>query len=236
MWFFNQYDAGSGTYNVPIAIRLRGELNVDALRSAMIDVLDRHESLRTRYPDHDGMLIQLIEPVDRDRELTPVSVPPNQLVSAVTEFVTEGFDVSTRVPVRAQLFRIADAQESEYVLALVVHHIAADGFSMTLLARDVATAYTARIRGEAPSWDSAAHPVRGLCTVATSCPRLAGRTGIAVRPADSILDGNSGRSCRGTSPAVRQAAAGGDVESGCHRCSFAGWRCGSGVGGCCSAA
>ena len=151
MWFFNQYDAGSGAYNVPIVIRLRGELHVEALRAAMIDVLDRHESLRTRYPDHDGTLIQLIEPVEAvDRELPLESVPPDRLVAALTEFVTEGFDVSVRPPVRARLFRTAGAQE--HVLAVVVHHIAADGFSMTPLARDVAAAYSARLRGAAPSW------------------------------------------------------------------------------------
>ncbi|MFF3566625.1 amino acid adenylation domain-containing protein [Nocardia jiangxiensis] len=151
MWFFNQYDTGAGTYNVPIVIRLRGELHIEALRAAMIDVLDRHESLRTRYPDHDGTLIQLIESIDDvDHELPLVSVPANRLISAITEFVTEGFDVSTRAPVHARLFRTTDAQE--HVLAVVVHHIAADGFSMTPLARDVATAYTARIHGAAPSW------------------------------------------------------------------------------------
>ncbi|WP_245562729.1 condensation domain-containing protein, partial [Nocardia araoensis] len=153
MWFLNQYDTGSGAYNLPIVIRLRGELNVEALRSALVDVLDRHESLRTRYPDHDGKLIQLIEPVDGiDRELALVFVPRSRLIGAVTEFVTEGFDVSTQVPVRARLFRATGGTEPEYVLAVVVHHIAADGFSMTPLARDVTTAYAARLRGEAPSW------------------------------------------------------------------------------------
>ncbi|MET8775203.1 amino acid adenylation domain-containing protein [Nocardia sp. NPDC004654] len=153
MWFFNQYDTGSGAYNVPIAIRLRGELNVEALRSAMVDVLRRHESLRTRYPDHDGMLIQLIEPADEiNPELALVSVPASHVDTAVTEFVTAGFDVSARPPVRARLFRAADSEEPEYVLAVVVHHIAADGFSMAPLARDVTTAYTTRTRGEVPSW------------------------------------------------------------------------------------
>ncbi|MGF6889654.1 amino acid adenylation domain-containing protein, partial [Nocardia sp. GP40] len=153
MWFLNQYEPGSGAYNMPIAIRLRGEVNVDALGLAMIDVLRRHESLRTRYPDHDGILIQLIESVDDiDQELTPVPVLSSQLIATVTEFISEGFDVSTQVPVRARLFRVVGSEESEYVLAVVVHHIAADGFSMTPLARDVTTAYTARIRGEVPSW------------------------------------------------------------------------------------
>ncbi|WP_433671224.1 amino acid adenylation domain-containing protein [Nocardia sp. CA-136227] len=153
MWFFNQYDTASGAYNMPIVLRLRGELNIDALRQAMIDVLTRHESLRTRYPDHDGVLIQVVESVDHldsDPELT--TVPFGELIPAVTEFVTEGFDVSTRAPVRARLFRVADAEEPEYLLAVVVHHIAADGFSMAPLARDVATAFAARLRGETPSW------------------------------------------------------------------------------------
>ncbi|MEV4125504.1 amino acid adenylation domain-containing protein [Nocardia sp. NPDC049707] len=153
MWFLNQYEPGAGAYNMPIAIRLRGEVNVAALRLAMVDVLRRHESLRTRYPDHDGMLIQLIESADDvDHELTPVPVLPSQLIATVTEFVAEGFDVSTQVPVRARLFRVVGGEESEYVLAVVMHHIVADGFSMTPLARDVTTAYTARIRGEVPSW------------------------------------------------------------------------------------
>ncbi|WP_431952930.1 amino acid adenylation domain-containing protein [Nocardia lijiangensis] len=153
MWFLNQYEPGSGAYNMPIAIRLRGEVNVEALRLAMVDVLRRHESLRTRYPDHDGVLIQLIEPADDvEHELTPVPVLPSQLIATVTEFVIEGFDVSAQVPVRARLFSVLGSKEPEYILAVVVHHIAADGFSMTPLARDVTTAYTARIRGEAPSW------------------------------------------------------------------------------------
>ncbi|WP_433734053.1 amino acid adenylation domain-containing protein [Nocardia sp. CA-129566] len=153
MWFFNQYDTASGAYNMPIAIRLRGALNVDALHAAVLDVLGRHESLRTRYLDHDGMLIQQIESVESvDRELVVVPVVSGELVSAVTEFVTEGFDVSTQAPARARLFRVSDAEEPEHVLAVVVHHIAADGFSMTPLARDVATAYAARIHGAPPAW------------------------------------------------------------------------------------
>ncbi|MEV3965077.1 amino acid adenylation domain-containing protein [Nocardia sp. NPDC050193] len=153
MWFFNQYDTGSGAYNMPIAVRLRGELDLGALRAAMADVLGRHESLRTRYPEKDGTLTQVIEPVDAvDAELSPEPVGPDRLVAAITAFVHEGFDVSARVPVRTRLFRVTGGAETEYVLAVVVHHIAADGFSMAPLARDVTIAYAARVRGEVPSW------------------------------------------------------------------------------------
>ncbi|WP_459546692.1 amino acid adenylation domain-containing protein [Nocardia sp. X0981] len=153
MWFFNQYDTTSGAYNMPITLRLRGELDFGALRSAMADVLRRHESLRTRYPDRDGTLIQVIEPVgDTDHELNPVPVRSDRLIPTVMRVVREGFDVSAQAPVRARLFRVVDSAETEYVLSVVVHHIAADGFSMVPLARDVATAYTCRARGEAPVW------------------------------------------------------------------------------------
>ncbi|NUP26546.1 MAG: amino acid adenylation domain-containing protein, partial [Nocardia sp.] len=153
MWFFNQYDTGSGAYNMPIALRLRGELDLAALRSALTDVLLRHESLRTRYPDHDGTIVQVVEPAgEPDGEVRPVPVRPDQLITALAAFVHEGFDVRTRPPVRARLFRMMGVEDTEYVLAVVVHHIATDGFSMISLARDVTTAYAARARGEAPSW------------------------------------------------------------------------------------
>ncbi len=153
MWFFNQYDTGSGAYNMPIALRLRGELDLLALRSALTDVLRRHESLRTRYPDRDGTIVQVVEPAgEPDRELSPVPVHPDELITVMTDSVHEGFDVRTRPPVRARLFSMVGVEGTEYVLSVVVHHIAADGFSMISLARDVTTAYAARARGAAPSW------------------------------------------------------------------------------------
>ncbi|MGY4100638.1 amino acid adenylation domain-containing protein [Nocardia sp. R16R-3T] len=153
IWFRNQYDTISGAYSAPIAIRLRGELDITALRSAMVDVLCRHESLRTRYPELDGMPIQLIEPIDEvDLDLTPTPVPRSRLVTTVLELADRGFDVSAKVPVRIRLFRIDTGEAPEYVLVVVVHHIAADGFSMTPVVRDITTAYTARIQGRSPSW------------------------------------------------------------------------------------
>ncbi len=155
IWLRNQYDTASGADNVPIAIRLRGELDITALRSAIVDVLCRHESLRTRYPEPDGMPIQLIEPVDEvDLDLTPVPVPRSRLITTVREFATRGFDVSAQVPVRIRLFHTDTGEASEYVLVIVAHRIAADDFSMTPLVRDIATAYTARIQRQPPSWTS----------------------------------------------------------------------------------
>ncbi|WP_157108499.1 non-ribosomal peptide synthetase, partial [Aldersonia kunmingensis] len=150
MWFLNKFDIHSAAYNLPIAIRLTGALDVEAMRLAIGDLLRRHESLRTRYPEHGGVPHQVVLPTEAVvPALDPVDVSEADLVAVVTEFVSAGFDVSERVPFRARLFRLPDAS---HVLAVVAHHISADGWSMQPLARDVVSAYAARSQGVEPSW------------------------------------------------------------------------------------
>ncbi|WP_433606607.1 non-ribosomal peptide synthase/polyketide synthase [Prescottella agglutinans] len=150
MWFLSRLDPDSAVNNVPVAIRLAGDLDTTALQDALRDVLGRHESLRTVYPDVDGVGTQMILPVDAVAlDLTPVPVPEADLVARIGSLATAGFDLSADVPVRAALYRV---QPDEHVLVLVVHHIAADGFSMGPLTRDVVVAYAARTTGAAPGW------------------------------------------------------------------------------------
>ncbi|MEV0299405.1 non-ribosomal peptide synthase/polyketide synthase, partial [Nocardia sp. NPDC050710] len=150
MWFLNKYDTSSAAYNLPLAIRMSGALDIEALRLAVADVVRRHESLRTRYPEHGGTPVQVIVPAeDIALDLRPVPVDPAALTAVVTEFAATGFDVAEQVPLRARLYSLG---AEEYVLVVVVHHIAGDGFSMGPLARDVMTAYTARSQGSAPGW------------------------------------------------------------------------------------
>ncbi|MCT7294411.1 condensation domain-containing protein, partial [Rhodococcus sp. PAE-6] len=107
------------------------------------DVLGRHESLRTIYPDVDGVGYQQVLPVDEVvPDLTPVPVAESDLIARATEIVGTGFDVTTQVPFRARLFAVTETgTAAEHVLVLVVHHIAADGFSMGPLTRDIVSAY-----------------------------------------------------------------------------------------------
>ncbi len=151
MWFLNQFDPASPAYNIPLVVRLTGRLDVPALQAAIRDVLGRHESLRTLFPQSEDGPHQVIVPADRvPLELDPVTVPGEAaLQAAVAAVVAGGFDVTTAVPVRGRLLRIAD---DDVVLVLVVHHISADGVSTLPLARDVMTAYTRRMRGEEPDW------------------------------------------------------------------------------------
>ncbi|KAF0846969.1 non-ribosomal peptide synthetase [Nocardia caishijiensis] len=148
MWFLNRLEPDSAAYNIPVLLRLTGHLDTDALRQALIDVVARHEVLRTRYPETDGEPRQLVL-TEPEPALHTVSADPTTLTDAVNTFVRNGFDVTTEVPLRIGLF---DLGTGEYLLALVVHHIAGDGRSMGPLARDVVTAYAARVDGHAPRW------------------------------------------------------------------------------------
>uniref|UniRef100_UPI0011AE8598 condensation domain-containing protein n=1 Tax=Rhodococcus sp. BS-15 TaxID=1304954 RepID=UPI0011AE8598 len=150
MWFLNRFEPESAVNNIPVAIRLTGTLDAAALQAAVIDVLDRHEALRTVYPSVDGTGHQVILPVEAATpDLTPTTPSADGAVADLIAFASEGFDVARSTPLRAKLFRVAD---DEYVLVFVVHHISADGWSMGPLTRDVMTAYLARVAGEAPQW------------------------------------------------------------------------------------
>nr|WP_280425414.1 non-ribosomal peptide synthetase [Nocardia carnea] len=150
MWFLNQFEPGSAAYNIPVAVRLTGTLDVAALRTAVTDVVSRHETLRTVYPSHDGRPYQMVLPVAQAvPDLTPIPVAAEDLRARITDVIAAGFDVTTEIPLRARLFHPA---RDEYVLVFVVHHISSDGWSMGPLTRDVMTAYAARSAGGVPEW------------------------------------------------------------------------------------
>ncbi|MGW6447414.1 amino acid adenylation domain-containing protein [Lentzea sp. NPDC055074] len=141
LWLLEDVHGPSAAYNVPIALRLNGSLDRDALRVALVDLVERHEPLRTIFPAHEGEPYQVA--LSADVDLVPLD--PAHLEEAATR----PFDVRTELPLRAYL---AEEEPGRYVLLLVLHHIAADGWSVAPLLRDLSTAYTARLEGVAPQW------------------------------------------------------------------------------------
>ncbi|MFF2395146.1 amino acid adenylation domain-containing protein [Nocardia sp. NPDC058114] len=150
MWFLNQFDPGSVAYNIPMAVRLHGAIDVEALRAAVADLVARHETLRTIYPEtDDGPIQQILAGTEATPRLEVCSIAPEQLAAAMREFGSSGFDVRGQVPLRVALFELGG---DEAVLAVVVHHIAGDGSSLAPLTRDLMLAYAARSAGDAPEW------------------------------------------------------------------------------------
>ncbi|MGN2641701.1 non-ribosomal peptide synthetase [Nocardia takedensis] len=157
MWVLNRLDPGSTAYNIPLVIGLTGALDVSALRYAVADVLERHEALRTRYPadgaggDPYQQILTVAEALPGGLALESTDDP----IARVRELMSDGFDVTTRAPLRAVLLAVTGtaAEPGEaHLLVVVVHHIAGDGVSMAPLARDLATAYVARVEGRSPAW------------------------------------------------------------------------------------
>jgi amino acid adenylation domain-containing protein len=151
LWFIHQVDPASPAYNMPAALRLRGELDVPALERALTELARRHETLRTTFRAQDGEPVQVIAPpgpfplpLDDLRDL------PRDERDAVArrlagDEATRPFDLSAEPPVRARLARL-DAEE--WQLSFTLHHIASDGWSMGVLVREVSALYGAFCRGE----------------------------------------------------------------------------------------
>ncbi|KZM73363.1 non-ribosomal peptide synthetase [Nocardia terpenica] len=157
LWFLDRFEGSSATYNIPLVLRLTGRLDVPALRAAVADVVMRHESLRTVVvPDGDGAAFARVLPAES--VAVPVSemeVAAAELNSAIEARTRYTFDLTAEIPIRVSVLR---SGPEEFAVLLLMHHIAADGWSMAALTRDVSTAYTARRAGNGPEWS--ALPVR----------------------------------------------------------------------------
>nr|WP_231996353.1 non-ribosomal peptide synthetase [Mycobacterium scrofulaceum] len=154
LWFVNQFEGGVATYNMPTAFRITGELNVEALTTALDDLVARHESLRTVFPDIDGVPQQQVLAARpgmwRRGDTMVVSLTDQRDVAGeLIALASHRFDLATEIPIRAQIYSTGPA---EHVLAIVLHHIAFDGWSLAPMFRDIGVAYASRSAGLAPSW------------------------------------------------------------------------------------
>ncbi|MET8544870.1 amino acid adenylation domain-containing protein, partial [Kitasatospora sp. NPDC004799] len=149
LWFLNRLEPGSAAYNVTFAVRLSGALDAAALDAALADLVERHEVLRTVFPETDGEPRQEVLGTGAWTGLTVREAGASE-AAAVAGEAARGFDLATELPLRATLLRTGPA---EHLLLLIVHHIAWDGWSAAPLTRDLSRAYAARVRGTAPSWE-----------------------------------------------------------------------------------
>ena len=153
LWFIDQLQGPSPVYNMAAALRLDGRLDAEALGAALADVVGRHESLRTLLVAPEGIPQQLVMPPERADfgwdVVDTTGWSAGRLDEAIGAAARHPFDLGTEIPLRATLFRLA---EDEHVLVAVVHHIAADGLSITPLMADLGVAYASRCAGQPPDW------------------------------------------------------------------------------------
>ena len=150
LWFLDQLEPNSAAYNIPVALRLRGELRPESLDSALSEIVRRHEVLRTRFEIIDGEARQVIAPAGdvsiarliEKRDLS--TLPPDDREAEVQRQVHDEaavpFDLARGPLLRVRLFHLSS---TEHVLLVTMHHIVSDGWSMGILVREFVALYQA---------------------------------------------------------------------------------------------
>ena len=163
LWFLDQFESNTALYNIPLALRLDGALDVNVLQRTLTEIVRRHNILRTSFSAQDGEPYQVIAPCLADtpectvpllitdlRPLVPASLVKHDVLQAealrlATEEVQQPFDLRHGPLLRARLLRLDDQQ---HIALLTMHHIVADGWSAGVLVREVAELYTAFAKGQ----------------------------------------------------------------------------------------
>ncbi|TMQ67695.1 MAG: amino acid adenylation domain-containing protein, partial [Candidatus Eisenbacteria bacterium] len=146
LWFLDQLEPGCAFYNIPAALRLKGELDADLLRRSLNEIVGRHEALRTTFEAAAGEPVQVISE-ERELALPLVDLrhlPAGERESAALRLARQDarapFDLRRGPLVRTALLRLGG---DDHVLLLTTHHIVSDGWSMNVLLRELAHCYEA---------------------------------------------------------------------------------------------
>ncbi|MBI3875437.1 MAG: amino acid adenylation domain-containing protein, partial [Verrucomicrobia bacterium] len=154
LWFLDQLEPGSPLYTMPLAVRLSGRLDRDALERSIAAIVARHEMLRTQFVSNDGVPTQVVvapQSVELpviDLAQRPIEEREEELHRLLGVEAQRPFDLARDLMVRARLFRLA---EQEHVLFLNMHHIASDGWSWAVFFKELAAFYDAFSFGRAVS-------------------------------------------------------------------------------------
>lgn len=148
LWLVHQMEPDAGLYTVPLVLRLRGALDVTALQAAISEIVARHEALRTSFPNGQHQPVQKVHPV------RPVLLPvidatdEAEFEALIAAESSRGFDLENGPLVRASLFRFST---DDHILAIMLHHMIADGWSLSILMRELVIFYDDFSEGRTPS-------------------------------------------------------------------------------------
>jgi len=149
LWFIDQMNPGNPAYNIPVVLRLKGQLNEQAFHKAIETIIQRHESLRTTFSTVSGKGVQVVHKESKiDIEQNDLSqLSEQQIVGKVKERVQAFFNLGKGPLGRISLFRV---KSDEHILVVVKHHIISDGWSMGVLVNEFSHLYNAFAQNREP--------------------------------------------------------------------------------------
>ncbi|MBN3884995.1 MAG: condensation domain-containing protein [Nostoc sp.] len=151
LWFLNQLEPNSTTYNLPFAVRLTGTLNMPALEQSLNEIVQRHETLRTTFALVNGQPIQVITPTLTlklsvvDLQEYPITKQEAEVLRLAVQESQLLFNLAQGPLLRTTLLHLS---EKQYVLLFTMHHIVSDGWSIGLLIKEVTALYEAFCKGQ----------------------------------------------------------------------------------------
>ncbi|WP_416212830.1 amino acid adenylation domain-containing protein, partial [Nostoc sp. LEGE 12450] len=151
LWFLDQFEPNSASYNIPFGLRLVGTLNVSALEQSLIEIIHRHEALRTNFVTVDGQAAQIIQTEMNwsvavvDLQHLPQTEQKTAAQQLVQQQAIEPFDLASDALIRATLVMLSP---TEQWLSLCMHHVVSDGWSMTVFVQELTTLYNAYSIGQ----------------------------------------------------------------------------------------
>ncbi len=151
LWFLDQLDPGQAFYNIPSSVRLRGKLNVPALRNSIAELMRRHEILRTSFVEMNGRPIMVIAPQISvplpmvDLSELPSAQQESELRRLANEIARLPFDLARGPLFRTALLKLA---AEDHVVLFTMHHIISDGWSVNILMQEMGVLYQAFVQGQ----------------------------------------------------------------------------------------
>ncbi|HEX7294905.1 MAG TPA: amino acid adenylation domain-containing protein, partial [Pyrinomonadaceae bacterium] len=148
LWFLTALDPQDPSYNVPVAFRFSGNLNVAALEKSIAAIVARHETLRTTFRAVDGEPFQFVSPSKTAQlesiDLSGATDPEIECKRLIAIRAEQPFDLAVELPLRALLVKLA---ADDHLLLLTMHHIVSDAWSVGILVRELSSLYTTFVNG-----------------------------------------------------------------------------------------
>src|SRR5262249_1178852 len=149
LWFIEQLVPGRSVFNIPVVVRLIGDLKLEALEKSFNQIIERHEALRTTFGKVDGSAVQKVHSTQYMRlpiiKLSKNEAKEEQIHRRLAETIKQPFNLTELPLIRVELLKLS---KKEHILVLVMHHIVTDGWSLGIFIKELTCLYEANLKGE----------------------------------------------------------------------------------------